>query len=139
MERDMARQRDLYRVESQERIVLRERERSRSHLEKMSTGSAKEIKTINTEDANIYGNLRINRRQELLRQQRDQDEFLKIEAMTIDQEQTKQENENLKMELQKMVEFNNRKGHSERKKSCFEIALKMEIVPQTVDKSMVSL
>jgi hypothetical protein len=65
---------------------------------------------------------------------------MKVEAMTIEQDQTKQENENLKEELLKMIEVNNRKGHSERKKSCFEIALNMEIVPQrNPDKSLMSL
>ena len=35
---------------------------------------------------------------------------------------------------------NAKKGNSERKKSCFEIALNMEILPvNPVDKSMISL
>ena len=59
--------------------------------------------------------------------------------MTIHQQKTHEENETLKMELQRMVEINFRKGQSERKKSCFEFALKMEIVPDPMDKSLVSL
>ena len=91
-------------------------------MEKMS--SVRDVNPNNIEVSNAYGSLRINRRQQLLEKQREEEEFLKFEAMTLQQEQTKQENETLKKELRTV-----KKGNSQRKKSCFEIALNMEILP----------
>ena len=60
-------------------------------MEKMST--VRDAAPNNLEVSNAYGALRINRRQQLLDQQREELEFLKYEAMTLEKDQTKQEND----------------------------------------------
>jgi hypothetical protein len=64
MEADMAHKMDIHRVESQERIVLRDREKSRTFLEKMSNSSSRMEPYSDSKDA--FGNLRSNRREMLL-------------------------------------------------------------------------